>query len=764
MNGGRAALPADAAVVVIGGGIGGASVAYHLATLGQRNVVLLERAELSSGTTWHSTGNLETYRADPLAFEMVRYAADLYQRLGADLGHQTGYRRVGRVMYTDRPERWEAMLGLPELGRARGIEIELLSRDALRARLPIIDADSVEGAVWIPSDARVNPTDAVQAFVAAARAAGATVRTGTRALGIATRRNRVTGVETEAGAIACDAVVLAAGLWSSELLRGIARPLPLHALEHQYVITEPLGMPRDLPLFLSFDDQLYGREEVGGLMIGSLDDHAVPLSPSELPETFSFALLNERWEQFEPYMAVAMKRFPLLRSAGVRMLLNGPESFTPDGNMLLGPVPGLDGAWVTCAFNSNGIALAPAASRFVAEWILEGAPSADIAPIDVRRFAAPQCEPAYLRERVTEIPGHACRMHRPDEDYATARDVRRSPVHDELAAAGAKFAGVAAWERPLWIGASTQSAGWEQGVAADYAAGTEGVLIVDRSSCAMWRVRADRLDRVLREAGAARELAPGTASRLALPGRWGQIEGLVRAVQEGKHVWFVAPPDQETRVGEWLRAVGLAAAEAVGGPAIFRLYGPRRDALLANVGRPREAGGSRWQLGLIDMARYEARDADATELFVGAEAARYAWRRLVTEGAPLGLRVGGLLAEEALRIAAGRPAFGREATPARRRPDVGLGGSATPAAAVPRPYRARQLLHVASDLAAIGFGHAETVLAEGRAVGELTSRVRLPGWPRAFGLALVEPATPPQAVLEVVVAGQRWRLDPVAVA
>jgi 4-methylaminobutanoate oxidase (formaldehyde-forming) len=755
----RTAAQTEAAVVVIGGGIGGASVAYHLATLGQRDVVLLERSALSSGTTWHSTGNLETYRADPLVFEMVRYAADLYRRLGADVGHQTGFRNVGRVMYTDRPERWAAMQGLPELGRARGIEIELLSRDALRARLPIIDADTVAGAVWIPSDARVNATDAVQAFAAAARAAGASIRTETRVLGIASRDGRVTGVETDAGTIACDAVVIAAGLWSAELLRGVAPLLPLHALEHQYVITEPLGMPRDLPLFLSYDDQLYGREEVGGLMVGSLDDHAIPLSSAELPQNFSFALLNERWEQFEPYMAIAMKRFPLLRNAGIRMLLNGPESFTPDGNMLLGPVPGLAGAWAACGFNSNGIALAPAAGRFVAEWIVEGAPSADVAPIDVRRFAAPQREPAYLRERVTEIPGFHCRMHGPDDDYQTARDVRRSPVHQELLAAGARFASVGAWERPVWIAGQDANGAWAEGVAAEVAAARSGVLLVDRSSHAKWRVRADRLDAMLRDAGAALALAPGFATTIGLPGPWGQLEVLARAVRDGEYLWLFASPDQETRLAEWLRGAGLEAEEGTAGLAAFRLYGPRRDSVLADACEPRGARGAACRIGAVRCGIYDAHDAAAATLLVAADAAGYAWRRLCAAGAAHGLKVGGHLAEEALRIAAGRPGFGREATPARRLEDLGLAGPAEAPASVPNTYRPRRLVRVTSDLATVGFGEPEAILAGGRAVGELTSRVRLPGWPRTLGLALVDPATPAGAELEVVAGGRRWRLE-----
>ncbi len=391
------ALPATARVVVIGGGIAGCSAAYHLAMLGVSDVLLLERSSLSSGTTWHSTGNMETYRHDALIFEMVQYAAELYPRIARESGNDIGWRNVGRVMYTDRAERWDVLRTLPELGRARGIDIGLLTPEEVFRRLPIISTNDLIGGVWIPSDARVNPTDAVMALAGAARSRGVKIRSDVPVLGIVTRDGIVQGIATPTGSVQCETVVVAAGLWSAEVLRGCGSALPLHALEHQYLITKPLGVDRNLPLFISYDDQLYGREEVGGLMVGSLDDHAIPLSHAELPRNFSFALLSERWNQFEPYMAIAMRRFPLLQTAGIKMLLNGPESFTPDGQMLLGPVPGTTGAYVACGFNSNGMALAPAAGRFVAEWIVEGAPSADVAKLDVRRFSAVQSTEAYLR-------------------------------------------------------------------------------------------------------------------------------------------------------------------------------------------------------------------------------------------------------------------------------------------------------------------------------------------------------------------------------
>lgn len=769
-------LPSSARIVVIGGGIGGCSAAYHLARLGVTDVLLLERAGLSSGTTWHSTGNMETYRADPLIFEMVRYAATLYPEVAQESGQEIGWRNVGRVMYTDRDDRWAAMRTLPELGRARGIAVEVLAPAGVAQRLPIIDAKDLLGGVWIPSDARVNPTDAVMALARAARTRGVTVREHVSVLSLIVRDGAIREVVTSQGTVACDAVVLAAGLWSGGVLESCGLRLPLHALEHQYLITKPLGIDRNLPLFLSYDDQLYGREEVGGLMVGSLDDHAVALSTDQLPQNFSFSLLSERWPQFEPYMATAMRRFPALRTADIRMLLNGPESFTPDGQMLLGPIPGATGLFAACGFNSNGMALAPAAGRFIAEWIVEGAPSADVAPLDVRRFSAVQSTEAYIRERVTEIPGYHCRLHAEDHDYETARDVRRSPLHAELAAAGARFASVNGWERPLWVAGDATAKNWQDGVAAEVRAATDAVLLVDRSTDAK---------RLLTGAGARRAAAlagpgpskPGTVELVALPGAYGQIEALVRRVTWATEEYLLtATPEQETRVGEWLRRTpvpgGVSASEVTSSFAMLELAGPGRVPLLAELlepERPAATSPTAARIRRIDAIEVRVGEdtlSGSTLLLVPCDAAVQVWRRLVVAGRSHGLRVGGHFAQEAIRIIRGIPAFGREASPARLMREIAADpSSAAPAGGsdgspTPPTHAPRILAAFSSSMSLGGFGSREVILLRERVVGELTSRARLPGWPATLALALLNPADWHGETVDLVADGRRWPLVP----
>lgn len=761
------APPAAARVVVIGGGIGGCSAAWHLAALGCRDVLLLERAGLSSGTTWHSTGNMETYRADPLVYEMVRYAVELYPRIAAEADRDIGWRRVGRVVFTDRPERWAAMRELPELGRARGIELTPLDRAGLAAHLPILDTAGLIGGLWIPSDARVNPTDAVLALSSAARARGVSVRTELRIGEIVVGGGRVRGVRAGDTLIECETVVIAAGLWSAELAHSAGAHLPMHALEHQYLITQPLGIDRKLPLFLSYDDQLYGREEVGGLMVGSLDDAAIPLSATQLPQTFSFALLNERWPQFEPYLQTAMRRFPILRDAPVKMLLNGPESFTPDGQMLLGPVPGVTGLWAACGFNSNGMALAPAAGRFIAEWIVEGAPSADVATLDVRRFAAALSQESFLRARVSEIPGYHCRIHALDDDYASGRSLRLPAMHADWAAAGARFASVNGWERALCCPAAAESV--LAAVAREVAAASTQCLLVDHSTHARtW----------LHDAG---DFAPQASS---LPVAWSarqtlaallddrdQVEALVRVLPFADGVLLVAGPEQEMRVAEWLRrrAVGRHLTDLTHSHALLELFGPRRHELLAAAGcAPATAavGNGSHELAGTPVRLWADADMDSTLLLMPTERSREACARLLgaaVPGAPERVvTLGGHLACEALRVARGVPAFGAEASPARIAVELGLRGAraGAHAAVTARTHRPRELVAFDSALAPEGFGAREPVLRRDATVGELTSRVRLPGWPAALALALLEPDAQAQPdMLECIAGGRRVSLS-----
>ena len=762
-------------MLVIGGGVGGCSAAYHLAKCGAPDILVLERASLGAGTTWHSTGNMETYRDDPLILHMVRYAVSTFPLLESESGQQVGWKNVGRVMYTDRESRFDTMRTLPEFGSASGIEVAVLTPEGVAQRLKIIDPTGLVGGLWIPSDGRVNPTDLVMAYSRAARRRGVKISEQARVLEILVHGGAVCGVLTKEGIIECNTILLAAGLWSREIAKSCGIELPLYALEHQYIITDPIpGLDRSMPLFLSYDDQLYGREEVGGLIVGSFDDAAIPIAAGAIPQNFAFSLLNERWEQFEPYMATAMRRFPALRTAGIKMLLNGPEGFTPDGQMLLGPVPGVDGLFAVCGFNSNGIALSAAAGRYAAEWIVEGAASADVAPLDVRRFSVAQSSERYLRERVSEMPGYLSRTHEVPDDYQTGRLIRRSPIHEQLIEMQARFHTVGAWERPLWFALPGPGVKWLEAVATEYSAASTGMLLIDRSADAKLALlgAADTLSLLLKLPA---EAHGGAARFHALPGDLGQIEALPRLLPWETGTWLLtAGPEQETRLGEWARRTRRAAlvhsSEMTSAHALWELAGSARGDLLSEALSPRARAAEdayththAW-LGTVPIRIFEDPVHESTLLLAPADGAVAAWEHLWSIGASHGLRMGGHLAQEALRIARGVPGFGREATPDMQVRELfaELGRAhAHPAGELSADRGRRVVVALSSPAELPGFGSNEPVLAADRVVGRVTSRVRLPGWTETLLLAVMDAAVAGAGgALEIIARGRRLPVSP----
>jgi len=770
--------PPSADVIVIGGGIGGGSVAYHLAALGVRDVLLLERSELACGTTSHSTGNMETYRDDPLLFSMVRYAVESLPGLQSESGQEVGWRNVGRVMYTDSEQRMELLRAVPELGRMRGIEVELLTAKQLAERLPVIDSSEILGGIWVPSDGRVDPSNVAVAYVRAARMRGARVRTRTPVLKIVIRGARVSGVRTAAGEmLECNTVVVAAGLWSSAIVATCDVTLPLYALEHQYLITKPIsGVNRNMPLFISYDDQLYGREETGGLIVGSLDDDAIPVTSAESPAHLSDALLNERWEQFEPYLKIAMRRFPVLRTAGVKMLVNGLESFTADGQMLLGPVPGVQGLYCACGFNSNGIALAPAAGKFLAEWIVEGAPSADVSRLDVRRFGRTVASEVFMRERVTEVPGYSCRIHTPADDYKTARNIRLSPIHAGLAAIGAHFISVNGWERPAWIGAAEgPPRAWLETVASEAAAATQGVLAIDRSTDVKIALVGPGADDWLTAHVTAYKAEEESISQVvAFPSPAGLAQAFGRIMPWNGGYLLTADPEQEARLTEWVRTAPVPQAmhtcDVSAGIAMFEFQGPKVAEMLSallnvsNIQSTLAAKTLHWA-GATRVRAVADPAHGSTVLLVPADGAMYVWKRLMAVSLVFGLKPGGFFAQEIKRIELGIPRFGQDITPFDQVSTV-FGDKSTlsgeqlrslkPGAAASKEPMMR--IGVAASEVIPGFGTNEAVVLGDRVVGELTSRAGLPGSAETLGLAVIRSDEVTSQSLILVTQGKRLPL------
>ncbi len=452
----EASLPARARVVVVGGGVVGCSTAYHLAREGWTDVVLLEQGHLSGGTTWHAAGLVGPLRATEGGTRLVQYSAELYASLEAETGLATGYRQVGGVIVARTEERMTALRRTAANAAAYDMECEMISPARAGELWPPMRTDDLLGAIWLPGDGKVNPTDLTQSLAKGARQRGVQVFEQVRVLEVlssgADGDRRVTGVRTDRGDIEAAVVVNCAGQWAKALGDAAGVICPLHSAEHFYVVTEHVeGTHPGLPIMRDPDGYTYFKEEVGGLVVGGFEPEAKPwVAPDEIPYPFEFALLEEDWEHFSVLMESALHRIPALEHTGIRKFYNGPESFTPDNQFLLGETPGLRGFFVGAGFNSVGIASAGGAGRALAEWIVAGEPSEDLWSVDVRRFGPRHADNAWLRSRVAEVLGLHYEVPWPGREMTSGRPQRVSPLHDRLATRGAVFGTRMAWERPLY--------------------------------------------------------------------------------------------------------------------------------------------------------------------------------------------------------------------------------------------------------------------------------------------------------------------------
>src|SRR6478672_8068642 len=444
--------PSHARVVVVGGGIAGASAAYHLTKLGVADVVMLEQGRLTCGTTWHAAGLVGQMRATRNATRMSRYGIELYSKLESETGLATGWKQCGSVNVAKTPERLQLMRRQMTRARSFGVEFEWLARDDIAARAPVLRTDDLAGAVWIPGDGKANPTDLTQSLARGARTGGTRIVEAAKVTGVNARNRHVSGVrwqiEGESGETACEFVVNCAGQWAREFaaLSGVA--VPLQSAQHFYLVTEPIaGVTPDLPVIRDPDGYIYFKEEVGGLVMGGFEPVAKPWRVDRIPERFEFQLLPEDWDQFDVLMQNALHRAPCLETAPVKLLLNGPESFTLDGNFLLGEAPELGGYFVCAGFNSAGIANAGGAGRLIAEWVAGGEPPFDVWDVDIRRFAPFHLNRRHLADRVVETLGLHYAMRWPREELESVRPLRRSPLYDRLAQKRAVFGTKLNWER-----------------------------------------------------------------------------------------------------------------------------------------------------------------------------------------------------------------------------------------------------------------------------------------------------------------------------
>jgi len=445
-------IPSQTQVVIIGGGIIGCSVAYHLAHLGVTDVVLLERKTLTSGTTWHAAGLVPQLRATQNLTKLAKYTSELLKNLKEETGQETGFKQPGSITIANNKERFEELKRGASMARVFGVEVEVITSQEAADIWPLMNAKDLVGAVWLPNDGQTNPTDTTRALAKGAQQLGAKVIEGVKVTEVCHANGRVTGVITDQGAIKADFVVNCGGMWAREIGKSVGVNVPLHAAEHFYVVTEPVkDLQRNLPTLRDPDGYTYYKEEVGAILAGFFEPNAKPWGMKGIPEDFEFGTLPEDWDHLEPSFDKMIHRMPIMEQIGIHTFFNGPESFTPDDSYQLGESPELKGFFVAAGFNSIGIQSSGGAGKVLAEWIVNGHPPMDLWDVDIRRNMPFQGNSKYLFERTTESLGLLYEMHWPFKQYKTSRNIRKSALHGRLEAQNACFGTAAGWERANWF-------------------------------------------------------------------------------------------------------------------------------------------------------------------------------------------------------------------------------------------------------------------------------------------------------------------------
>ncbi len=447
-------LPKSAKVVVIGGGVVGCSCAYHIAKFGWKDVVLLERDQLTSGTTWHAAGLVSQLGPTAAVTKIRKYTLDLYKELEKKVEHSAGLRLNGALSIAENQGRWQELKRQATTAQLYGVNVEILEKKKIKEKFPIVNDENIIGGILMPGDGSADPVGVTNMLAKAAKIEGAQIFEKSPVEEILTKNRRISGVRVNGQEIECEYIVLAAGMWSRQIGEKIDVSIPLYPAEHFYIITEPIeNLPKTLPTIRDFDNSLYIKEDAGKLLVGIFEGKSIPAfnETSKVPEDFSFGEFPENFEHFEPYLNAAVKRFPILETTGIRKFFAGPESFTPDTNTLLGEVPEISNFFVCTGLNSIGIGSGGGVGKVTAEWLMTGHINEDIFNYDVKRFQKFHSEIKFIKNRVTETLGDLYGMHWPFKQHVTSRNIKTVPYHEDLKKAGACFGVSGGYERPMWF-------------------------------------------------------------------------------------------------------------------------------------------------------------------------------------------------------------------------------------------------------------------------------------------------------------------------
>ncbi|MBS9477693.1 GcvT family protein [Ancylobacter radicis] len=754
-----AAFPTQARIVIIGGGIIGASTAYHLGKLGYRNTVLVEKHKLTSGSTFHAAGLVGQLRSNAGITQLLGESVKLYRTLEAETGLATGWKMNGGLRLACNAERWTEVKRQATTARSFGLEMHLLTPIEAQKLWPLMDVSDVVGAAFLPTDGQANPSDITASLAKGARMNGVTICEDTRVTGLTVEKGRVTKVRTDRGDIACEIVVNCAGQWAREVGAMAGVNVPLVSVQHQYMVTERIeGVTPDLPTLRDPDRLTYYKEEVGGLVMGGYEPNPIPWAEDGIPDGFNFQLLPSNFDHFEPIMELALGRVPALETAGVKELINGPESFTPDGNFILGQAPELTGFYVGAGFNAFGIASGGGAGKALAEWIAgDGRPPYDLSPVDILRFGRNHQDVGWVRARTLEAYGKHYTIAWPHEEHASGRPLRRSPLYDRLAAQGAVFGEKLGWERPNWFAAPNEAPrdiytygrpNWADAVARENRAARASLAILDQSSFAKFLAVGRDAEAALSLISAADVAGPvGTVTYAPMLNRRGGIEcDITVARLSPTSYYLIAGTGAATHDFDWIRRnipAGLDAhlIDITSAYGVLTLIGPNSRALLEKLSGDdvSNAGFPYASLREIRLAGAPVRALRLTyagelgyELHMPTEFTASVYEALMAAGAEFAITNIGYRALESLRLEKGYWASGSDVGPDHSPLEAGLGwavklGSGLPfigrealEAKAAQPLTKRLAGFTVTDPAIILLGR-ETIYRDGVRMGWLAS-------------------------------------------
>ena len=697
-----AQVPTKARAVIIGGGVIGCSVAYHLAKLGWKEVVLLERKQLTSGTTWHAAGLIAQLRATANMTKLAKYSQELYGNLEAETGVATGFKRCGSITVALTEERKEEIFRQAAMARAFGVDIEEISPAEVKAKYEHLNIEGVTGGVWLPLDGQGDPANIALALAKGARQMGAQVIERTKAMGVTRQGRRITSVkweneQGESGSIDCENVINCGGMWGHEVGRMLGVNVPLHACEHFYIVTEAIAGLTQMPVLRVPDECAYYKEDAGKMLLGAFEPVSKPWAMDGIPQDFEFDQLPEDFDHFEPILASAVARMPMLVEAGIHTFFNGPESFTPDDAYHLGVAPEMDNVWVAAGFNSVGIQSAGGAGRALAQWMDAGQKPFDLGDVDISRMQPFQGNKHYLFERSKETLGLLYADHFPYLQKKTARGVRRSPFHHHLKENGAVFGELAGWERANWFSNEGQDPSyaysWKrqnffENVAAEHKAVRENLGLYDMSSFGKIRVEGPDACAFMNYIGGGQYDVPlGKIVYSQFLNDRAGIEADVTVTRMAETAYLVVTPAASRLADQtWmLRHKGtfnVVITDVTAGEAVLAVMGPNSRKLLesvspndfSNVANPfGTAQEIELGMGLARIHRVTYVGELGWEVYVSTDMAGHAFETLWEAGQNLNAKLCGMHMMDSCRIEKGFRHFGHDITCEDHVLEAGLG-------------------------------------------------------------------------------------------